>query len=285
MATKTTIKSSAKKTKKDVEQTATDAAETAKQVGATALSKVGQLQDALFDTAGDLKESAQRIFMAGLGALSVAEDEGSKYFKKLIKKGEKYGTDNVGTDTLKKLREGVDDGVRRAQSTADAAVATAKKRTNDAQESAGSAADRVETMIQEAVTAAMKRVGVPTREEIMALSRSVERLTTQVDSVRTRKAKEKATVEVDAVGGGWFDVKIGGITIEKVRGKDAAEEVAERLRTGSYTEHMRDPRPPTSVEIVQLGGGWFHVKVAGVVVERVQGREAAEAAADKLSHA
>ena len=38
----------------------------------------------------EVRESAQKIWLAGLGALSVAETEGTKLFKDLVKKGEGF---------------------------------------------------------------------------------------------------------------------------------------------------------------------------------------------------
>ena len=38
----------------------------------------------------ELKESVHKIWLAGLGAMSVAEQEGSKLFKNLVEKGEQY---------------------------------------------------------------------------------------------------------------------------------------------------------------------------------------------------
>ena len=38
----------------------------------------------------ELKESVNKVWLAGLGALALAEEEGSKLFKSLVKKGEEY---------------------------------------------------------------------------------------------------------------------------------------------------------------------------------------------------
>ena len=47
----------------------------------------------------DARESAHRIWLAGLGALAKAEEEGSKLFKNLVREGERYET--AGKATVK----------------------------------------------------------------------------------------------------------------------------------------------------------------------------------------
>ena len=66
----------------------------------------------------DVRESAHKIWLAGLGALSVAEDEGSKLFKRLVKEGE--GFEKRGKDRMQKVQDTVEtkvDDVRDAAET------------------------------------------------------------------------------------------------------------------------------------------------------------------------
>jgi len=117
----------------------------------------------------DAKESANRIWLAGLGALSTAEKEGSKVFKELVKKGEAY--EKKARTQLKGLRGSVETAASKAK------------------DSAASAWDKVEGAWDERVAATLRRIGVPSKEEISRLTRRVEELTNLVEG----KAKPKAT--------------------------------------------------------------------------------------------
>lgn len=112
----------------------------------------------------DLKESAHKIWLAGLGALSVAEEEGSKLFKNLVEKGETYET--RGREQYAEVKSKVE------------------KVADKAKDRASSTWDRVEDRIDEAVTSALGRLGVPTRDEIATLTRRVEELTAVVEQLK-----------------------------------------------------------------------------------------------------
>jgi len=109
-----------------------------------------------------LKESAQEIWLAGLGAFAMAGDEGGKLFKQLVKRGE-------GMEKVNKAR--IHQITARAESLrGDARVAVS----------------RLTTPIEDGMTSAMHRLGVPTRREIQTLTRKVEELTRVVAKSKTR---------------------------------------------------------------------------------------------------
>ena len=119
----------------------------------------------------ELRESAHKIWLAGLGAVATAEEEGSKLFNSLVKKGEKYET---------KGRKEFDKVLRRV---------------DDAKGKAGSTWGKVEDSIDKKVGDALKRMGVPTRSEINKLTKRVEELTLKVDQLKPRtttKARKTA---------------------------------------------------------------------------------------------
>ena len=202
---------------KEIKKTTEDAMSSVK-------TTVESVQRELSDTAGDVKEAVQKVFMAGIGALTAAEEEGSKLFKKLVVKGEKVGLPSLGTKRVEQLRKQLDDA-------ADKATDTVKDRMSDAKTSVTETADKFEDRVQDAVGNVMKRIGVPTREEIADLSASVERLTVQIEALRaTRDAAPGTTAPVlESVGGGWYEIKIGDTVVDKVRGKDEAEEAVAAL--------------------------------------------------------
>ena len=108
--------------------------------------------------------SMNKVWLAGLGALSVAEEEGGKMFSRLVDKGETF--EAIGKDGYAKLKEAVN--------------ATADK----AKASAGTTRGKVEETVDRQVTAALSRLGVPSRKEIAALTKKVEQLTKAVEALR-----------------------------------------------------------------------------------------------------
>jgi poly(hydroxyalkanoate) granule-associated protein len=107
----------------------------------------------------DLKESAHRIWLAGLGALAAAEQEGSKMFNRLVDRGRDF--EAKGRTEAKDQYE--------------------KARTQ-AQNTWENVGDKVDDM----VTSALHRLGVPTREEIRTLTQRVEELNAKVESLKPR---------------------------------------------------------------------------------------------------
>ncbi|MCP4203275.1 MAG: phasin family protein [bacterium] len=118
----------------------------------------------------EVLESANKIWLAGLGALSVAEEEGSKLFKTLVKKGE--GFEKRGKKRFEKVQHTVEDQVEAAVEKADSAFGKFGKGFD------GKVADT------------LNKLGVPSRMEIQKLTRRVEQLTRKVDGL-SKKPKAK----------------------------------------------------------------------------------------------
>ncbi len=107
----------------------------------------------------ELKESAHRIWLAGLGALASAGEEGTKVFDRLVDRGRDYET--RGREEAKKQFEG-------AKSTTDELWNTWSGK------------------LDEAVTNALHRMGVPSRDEIRNLTQRVEELNAKVEMLKPR---------------------------------------------------------------------------------------------------
>ncbi|MEL6616836.1 MAG: phasin family protein [Bacteroidota bacterium] len=215
------------------------------------------------DAAGNVRDAAQNVFLAGLGALVTAKETGVDTFETLVKKGETVDLGTVGTERVKQIREGIDEAT-------DKATDAVKGRVSDAKYVAGETASNVEDRVQDAVASVMKKLGVPTRAEITELTASVERLTARVEEVKAERGLIAPAFVVEAVGGGWYEIKTGDVVVEKVKGRKA---VAAELKRLQETD---------AVTVSSVGGGWYEVLVGAVVIEKVQGEEEAEAAAAKL---
>ena len=107
----------------------------------------------------ELRESAHRIWLAGLGALASAGEEGTKMFDRLVDRGRDYET--KGRDEARKQYEG------------------AKSTTDDLWNTWSGKLD-------EAVTSALHRMGVPSRDEIRNLTQRVEELNAKVEMLKPR---------------------------------------------------------------------------------------------------
>jgi poly(hydroxyalkanoate) granule-associated protein len=126
--------------------------------------------------AAAVKDSAQQIWLAGLGAFSKAQEEGEKVFKALIKEG----------NSLQK---------RTMQLTEDRVTEVTSKMTKIAgglQKQANGTWDKLETVFEQRVERALTRLGVPTNKEIAELTRRVEQLTASVQKLSGGRAVKKA---------------------------------------------------------------------------------------------
>ncbi len=116
------------------------------------------------------KDSARNVWLAGVGALSMAEEEGGKMFETLVKKGAAYETKN-----RKRL---------------ETMVTNVKDMRGDVSAVFG----KVVSPVNSAMEKAMHQLGVPTRKEIATLTKRVEELTKAVDrrGVKRRAASRRA---------------------------------------------------------------------------------------------
>lgn len=130
---------------------------------------------------GDVRESAHKIWLAGLGALAVAEEEGSKLFKTLVEQGERFEAE--GKQKLKEAKKDAEQASARAKQAAEETAERARRAAEGAWEQIGGAFD-------DKLAKALHRIGVPTREEINALSRRIEELTRAVERARAKQGSK-----------------------------------------------------------------------------------------------
>lgn len=105
-------------------------------------------------------ESAQQIWMAGVGAFTRAQGEGSKLFEALVKEGMTI------EKTTRQLATGRVDAVRDA----------VEDRVGVVRERAVDTWDRLESVFETRVQRALNRLGVPGREDLAELNARVNEL-------------------------------------------------------------------------------------------------------------
>ena len=117
------------------------------------------------DAAKALADSAQRIWLAGLGAFERARTEGPRMFDALVEQGKTLGG---------RAREAADQALRNMRDTASGAT---------------QGFDRLEQVFEERVSRSLGRLGVLTRAEVNDLSEQVRDLTDEVRSMMERSGK------------------------------------------------------------------------------------------------
>jgi poly(hydroxyalkanoate) granule-associated protein len=122
-------------------------------------------EDKLFASA--VRTSAQQIWQAGLGAFAKAQEEGGQVFNKLVQEG---------TEMQKRAGSTADDRV------ADMTDTVTRVADGVSREAAGSW-DKLEQVFEERVARALGAIGVPTRNDIEALTRQVEQLSRMVEQL------------------------------------------------------------------------------------------------------
>jgi len=124
------------------------------------LHKMSDDKKAGSQLSGAVKESAQQIWLAGLGAFSKAQEEGGKVFDALVKEGQSIQ--------------------RKTQSVAEEKISEAtSKMTNmatDIQSRAGHQWDKLENIFEERVAKALNKLGVPSAKDVDALVARVDEL-------------------------------------------------------------------------------------------------------------
>ena len=133
----------------------------------------GLLDSAL---AGSVKDSAQQIWLAGMGAFSKAQAEGGKVFEALVKEGM-----NLQRKTQGMAEEKINEVTGRMS--AMAGTVTAK---------AGQNWDKLESIFEQRTAKALGKLGVPTAKDIEALNQRVEELAAAVARLSKSAAPAKA---------------------------------------------------------------------------------------------
>ncbi len=144
---------------------------------AKSTSPVGELAgkiSAMASTLGDqpsakqVMESAQQIWLAGLGAFSKAQNEGKKVFDTLVMQGEQIE--------------------KRTRNVAEATIETAKEQASKTFQMATGKFDKLEQVFENRVHSSLNRLGVLTSKDVEALSKQVAELS---EAVRALLAQEK----------------------------------------------------------------------------------------------
>lgn len=115
-----------------------------------------------------LRESAQQIWTAGVGAIAKAQQGGNRVFEALVRDG----------GSIRSLH-------KRTRTAAESGVSEMAARANDTW-------DKLEQVFENRVAAALHSLGVPTRKELDALAARVDALAKAVEKLGPTTARKAA---------------------------------------------------------------------------------------------
>lgn len=117
-----------------------------------------------------VKESAQQIWLAGLGAFSKAQDEGGKVFEALVKEGL-----SIQRKTQAVAEEKISEATSRMASMA-----------TEISSKASGQWDKLETIFEDRVAKALNKLGVPSAKDVDALIARIDELNASVAKLSGR---------------------------------------------------------------------------------------------------
>lgn len=126
--------------------------------------------------AGGILESAHEIWLAGVGAFTKAQEEGGKVFQSLVRTGREVESRREET------REGAP-AERRFE---------LGEKAEEVREKAAVSWDRFERLVEDRLSKALDRFGVPRRTDLEALSKRIERLEKTLKEFQTGAGERTA---------------------------------------------------------------------------------------------
>ncbi len=123
-----------------------------------------------------IKDSAQQIWLAGLGAFSKAQEEGGKVFETLVKEGL-----GIQRKTQVAAEEKISEATGKMASMA-----------TDISSKAAGQWDKLENIFEDRVAKALKKLGVPAARDIEHLMERIDALNASVQKLSAKTAPAKA---------------------------------------------------------------------------------------------
>jgi poly(hydroxyalkanoate) granule-associated protein len=130
----------------------------------------------------EVADSAHKMFLAGLGAFALAEEEGARWFDRLVDRGRAVEKD--GRAEVRKVQQEVGRARRKAEG-----------RVEEWQEGMENQLGRL-----------VERLGIPHRDQIRVLADRVEELTAKVEAVArggAAAAPARKVYRLEPAEGGW----------------------------------------------------------------------------------
>ena len=130
------------------------------------------------DFVNTVRESAQQIWLAGLGAFAKAQAEGGKVFENLVQEGTHIQ--------------------RKTQAAAEEKLGDVGARMSDMSAKAGQQWDKLESIFEDRTARALSRLGVPSAKQVDALEARIDALVTQVTKLEKAMAPARTAAKRSA---------------------------------------------------------------------------------------
>jgi poly(hydroxyalkanoate) granule-associated protein len=132
--------------------------------------------------AGQVKDSAQQIWLAGMGAFSRAQAEGTKVFEALVKEGA----------SLQKKTQSV------AEDKISGVTSKMTSMAGDVQAKAGQHWDKLEGIFEERTAKALNKLGVPSAKDVHSLMARIDELSAKVSTLSKGAVAKPAKAKTSA---------------------------------------------------------------------------------------
>ncbi len=140
------------------------------------------------------RDFARQIWLAGLGAFAKAQDEGGRFFETLVQEGQAVDV---------RMRKTAEEKTGRMKG----GVVVVKDKVEEFRDKATGTWNKLEEVFQGRVARALRRLGVPTQDDIQQLFQQVELLGQNIQELsreagaetRARKARTAKAAEPAAV--------------------------------------------------------------------------------------
>jgi len=181
------------------------------------LKKKVQGKPAASKNVNPVVDSAREIWLAGLGAFSVAQTEGGKYidegnkmFDKLVAEGIKLekrtrkdvegAVDDLRSDIESRvddIRKDIESRVNEFRGDVKSRLGGVREQAESVRKQASDNWDKLENIFEDRVSRSLGSLGIPTRDDVNDLAKRVQKLSIQVAALdkKAKPAAKKAVVK------------------------------------------------------------------------------------------
>lgn len=174
---------------------------------------------------GSVKDSAQQIWQAGLGAFNKAQAEGSKAFEALVKEG---------VSLQRKTQSAAEEKLSEATSKV-SSMAT------DITSKASGQWDKLESIFESRVAKALNKLGVPSAKDVNALIVRIDELNKSVQKLSPKATSAKPAAKPVAKPAVKKAAQVVKKAAPKAAAKPAAKPRAKAAETASKPTEKRAP--------------------------------------------
>lgn len=150
------------------------------------LKKKVEIETEHDSTLTEVRRYARKIWLAGLGAYTKANQEGSEYVKELIRTGERAEKD---------AKKAVDETLDAANSEID----SLKGEVSGVKGRVEAQLDRIESAFDRRVARGLNRIGIPSRHDVETLSAKLDELTALLERVGPKKLERHEPKQLERI--------------------------------------------------------------------------------------